>query len=265
LSNATKRPIVAILGRDIFDTLLVDIDFAQRKIAFRNPAIPTTLPGAQMFPLPKGQFGIRQLSISVNGGRSIAAMFDLGSDIPLILSPEYVRVRRLLEGKRTSTWPSVGTEGIIESTVSVIDNVQIGGTSLSGVPIEVPQKWAQAVSAVVGVPILSRFRLMTDFGRDLIWMLPSANAESQPFNKDRLGFAAVAAQDSLRVVHVSTDSPAAKAGIRVGDEIVAVDGQKVDARYLASRARQGTRPAGTIIHYTLRTGANITITLTDYY
>lgn len=265
LNVATNRPVVAILGRDVFDPLVVDIDFESRRIAFLDPKISVALAGATRLPLIQGTLGRREISFSVEGQPPIPAIFDLGSDTPLYLSPDYVERLQLFRGKKTSTSLSVGVEGIEENQVAQINTIEIGRTSLHNIPVEVPRKWVQDVPAVMGVPILSRFRLLVDFGHDLIWMVPNQDVATKPFRKDRLGFAAMPATDCLRIVHISPGSPAAVAGLKVGDEIVAVDGQNVDAQYLKSRPRQGIRPAGTIIRYSLRSGSNVTLTLADYF
>ena len=261
---ATSRPILALLGQDIFAPLLVDIDFANRKIAFRDPKLPAAINGAKLVPLLKSRFG-RKLSISIEGRRPIEALFDLGSDTPLVISPEYVEREELLQGKKTSTALSVGAGGTEENKVTVIKAIEIGGTPLHDVPVSVPNKWALDVQAVVGVPILSRFRLMTDYGHDRIWLLRNKDAETQVFQKDRFGMAAMPANDCLQVAHVSPGSPAAAAGLKVGDEVVAVNDQIVDTEYLKSRPRQGMKPAGTVLRLRLRSGSNLTIKLADYY
>ena len=263
-SVATSRPIHAVLGRDIFAPLIVDIDFEARKIAFRNPKMPAAITGARIVPLLPSNFG-RKLSISIEGQRPIEALFDLGSDTPLIISPDYVQRQQLFQGKKTSTSLSVGAAGPEENQVAVIKATEIGGIFLHDIPVSVPNQWALDVQAVVGVPILSRFRLMTDFGRDLIWMLANKGAETQAFQKDRLGMAAMPANDCLRVVHVSPGSPAAAAGLKVGDEVVAVNDQIVDTEYLKSRPRQGMKPSGTMLNVRLRSGSNLAIRLADYY
>ena len=261
---ATNRPIMALLGRDVFASLLVDIDFEARRIAFRDPEVPAMVTGAKLEPLPPTKFG-RKLLISVEGQRPIDALFDLGSDTPLIISPDYVEKVHLLQGKRTSTLLSVGAEGVEEDSVASIKTIEVGGLSAHDVPVSVPKKWAQDVPAVVGVPILSRFRLMTDFSRDLIWMLPYKDAETKAFQKDRLGMAAMPANDCLRVVHVSPGSPAEVGSLKVGDEVVTINDQAIDDAYLKSRVRQGMKPAGTILQLRLRSGSKLTMKLADYY
>jgi predicted aspartyl protease len=264
LDVATSRPIRALLGRDILAPLLVDIDFENRRIAFQDPSRPAALNGAKLEALPQSKFG-RTLSISIEGRPPIEALFDLGSDAPLVISPDYVQTQQLLLGKKTSTTLSVGASGTEEDEVAVMKVIEIGGVPLHDVPVSVPNTWALDTQAVVGIPILSRFRLMTDYGRDRIWMLPNKTAEAQAFQKDRLGMAAMPANNCLRVVHVSPGSPAATAGLKTGDEVVAVNDQIVDAEYLKSRPRQGMKPTGTILHMRLRSGSDVTIKLADYY
>jgi PDZ domain-containing protein/aspartyl protease len=265
LGVAIARPIVAILGQDVFDPFVVDIDFEMRRIAFRDPAAFVAPHGAIAMPLGNHALGRRSIPVSIEGRPRIPAVLDLGSDAPLCLSRDYVRNMGLFAGKRISTSLSVGVEGLEENRVAVVHAATIGSIEIASVPVEVPRRWTHDAPAIIGIPLLGRFRLAVDFARGRIWMLPHADAQTLSFRKDRLGFAATPESDCLRVVHVSPNSPAHKAGLRIGDDIVAVDDQTVDAAYHKSRRRQGMRPAGTVIHLRLRGGSSMPVTLADYF
>ena len=61
-------------------------------------------------------------------------------------------------------------------------------------------------------------------------------------------------------------SPAAEAGFRVGDEVVAVNGTRVDARYYFRDDVQFTRlPAGTRVEFARADGTSVPVTLRDYF
>ena len=70
--------------------------------------------------------------------------------------------------------------------------------------------------------------------------------------------------DRLKASFVSPDGPSAAAGIKEGDEIIAIDGRQVTPKYYS--AGDWTRgPAGKAILLTRADGTKVKLTLTDYY
>ena len=72
--------------------------------------------------------------------------------------------------------------------------------------------------------------------------------------------------DKLDVLFVSPQGPAAAAGLKKGDRIVAIDGQTVGAGFY--RTALGTwnrRASGTPVELTLGDGRKARIVLADYY
>jgi hypothetical protein len=119
---------------------------------------------------------------------------------------------------------------------------------------------------VLGLPIFSRFRLITDYPHNALWLIPDTNALAQPFGKDRSGLIGLPSGDRVKVLLVAPGSPAEKAGWKEGTEIIAVDGHKIDANFKASaQAQWGEQPGGTVITLTLADGTTQQLILADYY
>jgi hypothetical protein len=270
LSTAAARRIDLFLGREVFDALLVDIDFPSRRIAFHDPRKFSPPSGAVAVPLrPSGR--LRSVPISIDGRPPVEATFDLGNNATLKISPKWAEEQRLLDGKRTSTSSSVGINGRSALTELVLSSLEIGGFKLRDVPVSVTGSWANDANGVatptnIGLPVFSRFRIVTDYGRDRLWLIPSAEALQKPFRKNRSGLGSAFAGDRLRVVHVSRGGPAERLGWKEGEEIVAIDGLPIDAGYLSSpRSFWGSGPAGTTVRLTMADGSVRTLTLEDYF
>jgi C-terminal processing protease CtpA/Prc len=74
------------------------------------------------------------------------------------------------------------------------------------------------------------------------------------------------AKDRLKVLMVAPGSPAERAGLKEGAEIVAVDGKQVDAGYSGSDLSRWPHQApGTVVKLTLADGSIQPLTLQDYY
>jgi C-terminal processing protease CtpA/Prc len=87
-----------------------------------------------------------------------------------------------------------------------------------------------------------------------------------PFVKDRSGLAALPAKDRLKVLMVAPGSPAERAGLKEGAEILAINGKPIDAGYSGSALSQWAHQApGTTVELTLSDGSTQQLTLQDYY
>lgn len=259
------RSFDAAVGRDLFMQLMIDIDFPSRRIAahrFGRYAPPAQ---ARSLPLiPKG--GVRLIPLAVEGRPPVQALFDLGSRAPLLLSPHYVQERKLLTGRRVSTEPSAGASGVSVATSVTLDRIHFGGVEMRNVPAVIPRIWADPnVQAVVGIGLLERFRILTDYSKDRIWLVPAADAVSRSFRKDRSGLHTSPLPDRLRIVHVSRGSPAEAAGWREGEEIIAIDGLAIDTAYLENgRPFWNGAAAGTVVVFKMADGSKRRLTLADY-
>jgi membrane-associated protease RseP (regulator of RpoE activity) len=160
---------------------------------------------------------------------------------------------------------SAGVEGTELNVVAVLDKIKLGSSILENVPVEIPQRWANPVPAVVGLPILQRFRLVIDFSGNRVSPIPIDNAILRPFRKDRSGIGAGRVGNSLRVVYVAQNSPAESVGLKAGDTIVAINGKPLDDSYFKSRPHEGSKPAGTVLRLTLANGSTLDLRLADYF
>jgi hypothetical protein len=270
LSAVGARPVDLFLGREVFDALLVDIDFPSRQIAFHDPRSFSPPPGAVAVPLrPSGR--LRSVPVSIDGRAPVPATFDLGNNDTLKISPKWAAEQKLLDGKRTTTGASFGINGRSLNTELVVSSLEIGGFALKDVPVTVAGAWANDVNGIatptnIGLPVFSRFRIVTDYGRDRLWLIPSASALQIPFRKNRSGLRAAFAGDRLRVLHVSRGGPAERLGWKEGEEIVAVDGVPIDAGYVAHpRSYWNSGPAGATVRLTMADGSARALTLEDYF
>jgi predicted aspartyl protease len=265
LSKVGDKSINVIIGRELFERVLVDLDFRKNRIGcFEFGAAPDLVDAIEL-PLNADGLGRRYVSISIGDGEGVPACYDLGSDIPLVIAPGYAESHRLLDGLRVSSVASAGVSGISLGQVAVLPRVRIGGVTFSNVPVQVPAAWNQSGSVLAGLPIWSRFGNLVDYSRNRLSLTPVPNLLTAPFPKDRSGIGATRMNGHLQIIHVAEGSPAESIGLRAGDEIVAIDGHPVDSAYLSSHARLGVRPAGTEAALTLADGRHLKLVLADYF
>jgi hypothetical protein len=266
IASASREPVDIILGQDVFRRSIIDIDFSQSQLRFADPE-PRDLeddlgPGVPLISSPDGFLAI---PLSLEGAAPVAGAIDLGSNVPLYVSPSHASAAGLLRRKRVATSASAGVEGIAVSELATLSSITVANTMLHRVPVQVPRQWKPICPAVIGLPALRRFRIVLDCERYRVWLVPDPSSLELPFNKDRSGLGALPARDRLRVVHVSAGSPAHEAGIKAGDEIIAINGRRIDEDYLRGGSREGNRPAGTVLKIQLADGFERKLVLADYF
>jgi hypothetical protein len=270
ISEQAGHPMPFILGKEVFNELIIDIDFAHRRIAFRDPAAFSAPPGAVRVALGRHK-DRRSIPVSVEGRPAVSFDFDLGNNGALIVYPAYRDEVHLLDGRPQSLGLSAGVGGLIKSKLATLRSIAVAGIEIAAVPTEFPDAADNAVNSDrtagnIGLTVFSRFRLLTDYPHDALWLIPDAERLRDPFVRDRSGLAAMPAKDRLKVLMVAPGSPAERAGLKDGAEILAVDGKQIDTGYSGSELSQWAHQApGTIVKLTLADGSIQQLTLQDYY
>jgi hypothetical protein len=264
------HPMPLILGREVFNQLIIDIDFSHHEIAFRDPGGFSSPGDAVRVALGRHNTH-RSIPVSVEGGTPVPFDFDLGNNGPLIVYSSYRDSTHLLDNKRQSLDLGAGVGGTFKSKVATLESITIAGIRIADIPTQFPDAADNAVNSDrtagnIGLPVFSRFRLITDYPHDALWLIADAKVLAEPFAKDRSGLVTERAADRLKVLMVAPGSPAENAGWQEGAEIVAVDGRKIDASYSGSPLSQWSQQrSGTVVILTLADGSTRQLTLADYY
>jgi hypothetical protein len=264
VSRGIGRPANVILGREFFDSAVVSIDWAAKRMQVSSHA--AFRPGAAATPLSLARIGpFNTIPVSVAGGEPIRALLDLGNGGNLVLPRTYWGGRPELAGLRYAESRMGGVGGLHAARSALVPQVSLAGRTFTAVPAVLseggnnhePEKMAN-----VGIGLLKQFKVDLDLGRDRIYLTPRTDAPA--FDRDRSGARLELVGDRLKVDFVSPRSPAASAGLKPGDEIVAVDGRPVTRDYY--RSADWTRGApGSEVGLQRADGSRVTVTLNDYY
>jgi predicted aspartyl protease len=250
-----------LLGRDIFETTAVDIDFVGKRIAFRQPGSFSTAGFRRARLRPRQD--MRQIEVAIEDARPAWGTVDLGSASPLAMSETVARSAGLLDGRPGSVWLSSGVDGVTRYNVATASQIRIAGMTFRDVPFDSYPIWnGEAASKInIGYPLLRRFgRIIVDYKSDSLFV--GANPpQPEPFGKNRMGLAITDIDGGgYRVVMVAPGSPAARGAWKEGDTIAAINGEARMPAHLRRRLGETAR-----ILFTMADGSVRVLFPADYY
>lgn len=267
IAKMMDHPVQAVLGKEVLNQTVTDIDFAARTIDFRDPAMFTAPAGMTRVPLTVAD-GIRSVPVSVEGHEPVNADFDLGNGGALIVYPASVEKWGLLKDRSVGQGLGGGIGGLRTEHRFTVKSLEIGGHTVRDVPAVSPISAeglafvaSESVQGNVGMPVWSRFHLILDFGRNELFLSATSESLSRPFAKNRAGMTVMREGDALKVLHVDPGFPGSVC--EKDAEIVAIDG--VAVKELHSVREWTERPAGTVVRLTFRDGREAKLTLCDSY
>ena len=152
--------------------------------------------------------------------------------------------------------------------VAIIRTIDLGGAKFANVPtrLENEQFSRDARSGLldgnVGMGVLDRFHLIVDFPHRRVLFAPPIDI-STPFRLNHGGLTTQPGPTGAKVLYVAPGSPAAIAGVTVGDVIVAIDGRAEASGQTDDAWQDG--PVGQTIQLRLGDDEVKTLTLAKYY
>jgi hypothetical protein len=226
------RPMPVILGKELFHALVVDVDYPNARLRFLDPARFTYDGAGHRLEVIPGGDGHRHVRMAIEGLPEAVFALDTGQGGALTVFRRYADDNRLLEGRRTSRAQGGGVGGTIETTTATLRSVTLAGFEVKDVPTsfhrdDVGGAFDTAkLAGNLGAGILNRFRVTFDYAHDCLWLEPGAGF-AEPPARDRLGLDVNRDGEALVVAFVAPGSPAAAAGWRAGERIIALDGAPV--------------------------------------
>jgi C-terminal processing protease CtpA/Prc len=111
----------------------------------------------------------------------------------------------------------------------------------------------EPVHGLLGYSFLRHYRVALDFPRRVMWLDPLADdRDERPYEYSHVGVQLERRGADVVVAGVLDGSPAARAGIRVDDVLVALDGAPVAPRDLNETTRALEGPPGSHVRLTVR-------------
>jgi hypothetical protein len=209
----------------------------------------------------------RPLTLIVDTGASKSVLFERTLDAavegherwrsrgglvaPTLIGPASARIVRL----PVITLESPGADGRARRTVEVDQTDAV----LTDSPLQeqLETVTGTAVHGLLGYSFLRRFRFALDYPNRILWLHAIAVGQDQRAHEhSHVGIQMERRDGRVEVVAVAQGSPADSAGVRAGDEVLAVDGRIIGQGALIDAARWLEGPPGsTVVVRTRRDGA----------
>lgn len=112
------------------------------------------------------------------------------------------------------------------------------------------------IAGLIGFSFTRRFRLVIDLREQVLWWTPRlVEADQRVFEHSSVGVQLVRDDSGLRITSVAGGSPAAHAGLRPGDRLIAIDGAPVQGLALEEAGLRLEGRPGTKVRLTLSRGS----------
>jgi hypothetical protein len=234
------RLLDGLIGLDLFMRYVVEIDYFGKKVSLYGPPTYNYAGAGESIPLTlrDGHFFV-PAKIEMPGRPQLNGQFlvDTGGGlVTAVLTAPFAQSHKIpASTQRTILDRSLsGLGGETKLLVSRATSFTLGNLSVREPVIYVSQDRGGALASsdydgLIGGEILRRFKVVFDYARRRLILEPNAHY-AEPVEYDMSGIRLRALRDrgpdfrTFRVYQVLEDSPAAEAGLHVGDLLAAIDG-----------------------------------------
>jgi hypothetical protein len=273
LAKAEGREFAGILGTDFISEFVVEIDYLSKTITLHDKMTYQYRGKGQSFPVTFNAAGWPEIHAAVIDDDRPAMegkfVLDIGNNGALILNRPFVESEHfVIPDRHTVPWlEGQGLGGGIDGSVGRVTGLQIGRFLIKN-PVTVFSRAASGPFAAtesqgnIGVEILEKFTIILDYKNSRVILEPNARFD-EPTEYNRSGLILEAVGENyrtFRIKAVADDSPASEAGLRVGDTLIAIDGQQVSELSL-SELRFRLQRAKKCVLLVERDGAHLRISL----
>jgi hypothetical protein len=236
-SASGRPPVLGVIGTAFFRRYVTELDFANHVVTLYDPATFLYRGAGISVPITfRAELPVVTAMIGREAGDSVAArlIIDLGSaNAPIALTTAYARSAALTN---TNSFIEVaGVTSLYGSSVGRIQRqpfVRLGSLTIARPTVNISDAVGAAIPSAladgtVGMPVIRRTAMILDYTRSRIIFEKNSEFDAPYQFANVSGLQLERVGNTIRVRNVIAGSPAVEAGLRIGDEILAVDNTPV--------------------------------------
>jgi hypothetical protein len=227
MSSVEGMPMQGLIGYEVFKRFVVTIDYERGQLSLTLPSAFSYQGSGIVVPFKFNQ-QIPEVDGQIDG---LPGKFDIdtGSRASLTILAPFAEKENLKAryGAKIDAMTGWGIGGPTRGLITRAKVLKLGEATVEGPLMDLSLQTKGAftdsyVAGNVGGGVLKRFNIVFDYGQQQLIFEKNANY-SRPDIYDRAGMWLNLVNGAFQVVDVTAGGPAAEAGLKVGDSILAVD------------------------------------------
>lgn len=271
LDAAEGLDVDGIVGYELIKRFIARVEYAKGRLTFTLPEAFQPPAGAAVVPFTF-EDNTPQVEGEIDGVKGVFTI-DTGSRASLSLNVPFVQEHGLKAkyAPRIEAMSGWGVGGGVRSLFTRAKRLKLGGVEVPAPVTDLPQvekgSFAKKyLAGNVGGGVLRRFDVTFDYGGKRMFLAPNEGF-SKPDAYDRAGLWLNRDGDGFKVMDVTAGGPAAEAGLKAGDAVLAIDGRSTKD-LLLPEVREGfkTSAPGTNVRLAVKSGdgtRDVTLVLRD--
>ena len=259
--------VAGVLGYELFRRFPIKLDYQHSRATFYDPAGFSYSGSGEAVPI-RFRDRMPEIQGSVDGFKGLFDI-DTASRGSLSLTAQFVQRNGFVArfGASREIVSGAGVDGHARSLLARAGQFRIGTLEIAKPVVALsmaanPEVSETDLAGNVGFGILRQFNITFDYANRMLFFEKN-DTFGKPDTFDRSGLWLERAESGYEIVDVVQDGPAAAAGLRVGDMVVAVNGKPwsavpLDAFRLALRGAPGSK-----IRLKIDGGRECVVTLRD--
>jgi Aspartyl protease/PDZ domain len=220
--------IDGIIGYSILSRYIIKLDYDSFRLSFHTKGTIRYPRGGYLLKPTISQLVSQPMRVRDEKAINTRFLYDMGAGLCMLLSRDFISDSNFTD-KRKKRWvkEGEGLGGKIDMELTVIKEVKLGPYRFKNVPVHIFDDVNNVTSypymgGLVGNDVLRRFNVILNYAKSDIYLLPNSHF-AEPFDYSYSGVELYLIEGLILVGDVARGSPAETAGLKEGDQVLAVN------------------------------------------